>query len=44
MPEIETLFVRIDADLSQLKRGIAEAKRETLGFASDARGTIGGVR
>ncbi len=44
MPELETLFVRIDADLSQLKRGIADAKRETLGFANKARGTIGSVR
>lgn len=40
MPELETLFVRIDADLSAFKRGLAEAKRETLGFANEARGTF----
>ena len=43
MPEIETLFVRIEADLTAFKRGIAEAKRETLGFANEARGTFAGV-
>ncbi len=44
MPELETFFVRIDADLSAFKRGLAEAKRETGGFANEVRGTIGGVR
>ena len=43
MPELETVFVRIEADLSQFKRGIAEAKRETLGFANEARGTFATV-
>lgn len=37
MPELETLFVRIEADLSQFKRGMAEAKRETRGFAIEAK-------
>ena len=37
MPELETLFVRIEADLSAFKRGIAEANRETRGFANEAK-------
>ncbi len=36
MPELETLFVRIEADLSDFKRGLREAGRETRAFASDA--------
>ncbi len=40
MPELEILIVRIDADLSQFKRGIAEAKRETLGFTNEAWGSF----
>ncbi len=44
MPELETLFVRIEADLSAFKRGLAEAKRETRGFADEARRTLDDVR
>jgi hypothetical protein len=36
MPEIETLFVRIEADLSAFKRGLREAGRETRAFANEA--------
>ena len=36
MPELETLFVRIEADLSDFKRGLREAGRETRAFASEA--------
>ena len=36
MPELETLFVRIDADLSDFKRGLREAGRETRVFANEA--------
>ncbi len=43
MPELETLFVRIETDLSQFKRGMAEARRETQGFAKEARSTFSGV-
>lgn len=43
MPELETLFVRIEADLSAFKRGIAEAKRETRDFGKEARSTFSGV-
>ena len=35
MPEIGTLFVRIDADLSDFKRGLREAGRETRAFANE---------
>ena len=35
MPELETLFVRIDADLGDFKRGLREAGRETRAFASE---------
>ena len=37
MPELETLFVRIEADLSEFKRGLAVANRETRGFANEAK-------
>ncbi len=43
MPELETLFVRIETDLSAFKRGMAEARRETQGFAKEARSTFSGV-
>jgi hypothetical protein len=43
MPELETLFVRIETDLSLFKQGMAEARRETRGFAKDARSTFSGV-
>ncbi len=43
MPELETLFVRIEADLSNFKQGMAEARRETQGFAKEARRTFSGV-
>ncbi len=43
MAELETLFVRIEADLSAFKRGMAEARRETQGFAKEARSTFSGV-
>ncbi len=43
MPELETLFVRIEADLSLFKQGMAEARRETQGFAKEARSTFSGV-
>ena len=36
MPQLETLFVRIEADLSGFKRGLREAGRETRAFASEA--------
>lgn len=36
MPELEKLFVRIEADLSDFKRGLREAGRETRAFASEA--------
>ena len=36
MPELETLFVRIEADLSDFKRGLREAGRETRAFAKEA--------
>jgi hypothetical protein len=43
MPEVETLFVRIEADLSAFQRGMAEVRRETQGFAKEARRTFSGV-
>ena len=43
MPELETLFVRIETDLSAFKRGMAEVRRETQGFAKEARSTFSGV-
>ncbi len=35
MSELETLFVRIDADLSDFKRGLRETGRETKAFANE---------
>lgn len=43
MPELETLFVRIETDLSAFKTGMAEVRRETQSFAKEARGTFSGV-
>lgn len=43
MPEVETLFVRIEADLSAFKRGMAKAQRETQGFAQEARSAFSSV-
>ena len=43
MSELETLFVRIETDLSAFKSGMAEARRETQGFATEARSTFSGV-
>ena len=43
MPELETLFVRIEADLSNFKQGIVEVRRETQNFAKEARGALSGV-
>ncbi len=43
MPELETLLVRIEADLTSFKRGVAEARRETQSFANDVRRTFSGV-
>ena len=43
MPELQTLYVRIEADLSAFKSGMAEARRETQGFAKEARNTLSGV-
>lgn len=43
MPELETLFVRIETDLSAFKQGMAAARRETQVFAKEARGTFSGV-
>lgn len=40
MSELETLFVRIETDLSAFKQGMAEARRETQGFAKEARSTF----
>ncbi len=36
MPELETLFVRIETDLLAFKKGMAEARRETQSFAREA--------
>ena len=44
MSELETLFVRIEADLSYFKRGLREAGRETRGFASESKRAFAGVR
>ncbi len=43
MPELETLFVRIDADLSDFRRGLREAGRETRTFANQANRTFADV-
>ncbi len=43
MPELETLFVRIDADLGDFKRGLREAGRETRAFANEANRAFAGV-
>ena len=43
MAELETLYVRIETDLSAFKQGMAEAQRETQGFAREARGTFSSV-
>ena len=43
MSELETLYVRIETDLSAFKSGIAEAKRETQGFANEARRSFASV-
>lgn len=43
MPELETLYVRIETDLTAFKRGMADVRRETQDFAKEARGTFSGV-
>lgn len=43
MAELETLYVRIEADLTAFKRGMAEARRETRDFSKEARSTFSGV-
>lgn len=43
MPELETLYVRIETDLSNFKQGMTEARRERQAFAPEARGTFAGV-
>jgi len=43
MPGLETLYVRIETDLSAFKIGMAEARRETQDFAKEARVTFSGV-
>lgn len=43
MPEIETLFVRIEADLGDFKRGLREAGRETRAFANETNRAFAGV-
>lgn len=43
MAELETLFVRIEIDLTAFKRGMAEARHEAQGFAKEVRSTFSGV-
>ena len=43
MPELETLFVRIEADLSEFKAGLRQAEGETRAFANEANRAFAGV-
>lgn len=43
MAELETLFVRIETDLSAFKSGMAEARRETQSFGNEVRRSFSGV-
>ncbi len=43
MAELETLFVRIETDLSAFKQGMAEVRRETQGFAKETKRAFAGV-